>query len=64
MVLWPTPYGALTQLWAGTSPDALSANGKYIVPWARIGRMNPSLKDQKKIDELWDFLEGEVKPYL
>jgi hypothetical protein len=28
LVLYSPAYGALTQLWAGTSPDALNANGK------------------------------------
>ncbi|KAF7360800.1 Cytochrome P450 [Mycena venus] len=31
------PMGAVTQLWAGTAPEAASANGKYLIPWARIG---------------------------
>ena len=28
VVLYPTPRGALTQLWAGTSPETASLNGK------------------------------------
>lgn len=27
-MLWDTPYGALTQLWAGTSPEGAELNGK------------------------------------
>ena len=28
VLLYPTPQGALTQLWAGTSPDSASLNGE------------------------------------
>ncbi|KAJ6470292.1 hypothetical protein DFH09DRAFT_1110891 [Mycena vulgaris] len=32
------PYGPLTQSYAGTAPDALSAkNGVFLIPWARDG---------------------------
>lgn len=26
--MYPTPLGALTQLWAGTAPEAAECNGK------------------------------------
>lgn len=37
-MLHPTAMGAITQLWAGTSPEAVNLNGKYLVPWACEGR--------------------------
>lgn len=27
-MLWPAHYGALTQLWAGTMPEAINYNGE------------------------------------
>ncbi|KAJ7149332.1 NAD-P-binding protein, partial [Mycena haematopus] len=36
-MVYPTPYGALTQLWAGTSDEGATFGGKYLFPWARMG---------------------------
>jgi len=30
VLLYPTPQGALTQLWAGTSPETANLNGEVI----------------------------------
>ncbi|THH10679.1 hypothetical protein EW146_g8297 [Bondarzewia mesenterica] len=32
LVLYPVPYGALTQLYAGTSPESVNLNGKVRIP--------------------------------
>ncbi|KAF7353580.1 NAD(P)-binding protein [Mycena sanguinolenta] len=37
--------GALTSLYAATSPQALNANGKYLIPWARVGKAHPPTHD-------------------
>ncbi|OBZ73531.1 hypothetical protein A0H81_06417 [Grifola frondosa] len=37
LVLHPAPLGALTQLWGGTMPETLAYNGKFLIPWARVG---------------------------
>ncbi|EIN12422.1 NAD(P)-binding protein [Punctularia strigosozonata HHB-11173 SS5] len=37
MFLYPASYGALTQLWAGTSQERLELGGKYLIPWVRTG---------------------------
>lgn len=34
-MLYPAPFGALTQLWAGTSSEGLQANGKVRPPGSR-----------------------------
>ncbi|KAJ7499662.1 NAD-P-binding protein [Mycena latifolia] len=44
------PMGALTQLYAGTTAAGAELNGKYLIPWARIGTANP----------LWTWLEEQV----
>ncbi|KAJ8515180.1 hypothetical protein ONZ45_g7374 [Pleurotus djamor] len=52
--------GALTQLWAGTAPEAADSNGKYFVPWARPGVPVPATQDPEVAQKLWDWLEKEV----
>lgn len=58
LITYPTPHGALTQLWAGTSPEAASLNGKYLIPWARVG--TPRSNDPELGKELWTWLEEQV----
>lgn len=61
VMLYPTPMGAITQLWAGTSPEAVNLNGKYLVPWAREGPVRPETRDAALGEKLWTWLEGQVK---
>ncbi|PPR04095.1 hypothetical protein CVT24_010668 [Panaeolus cyanescens] len=62
LILYPSPLGALTQLWAGTSSEGATLNGKYLIPWARVGnRPNPAGYDEKLQDDLWDWMEEQVK---
>ncbi|KAF8896761.1 hypothetical protein CPB84DRAFT_1781782 [Gymnopilus junonius] len=56
-----TAQGAVTQLWAGTSPEGLALNGKYLVPWAREGTANPISNDVKLAQDLWEWMEEQVK---
>ncbi|KAF8130335.1 hypothetical protein EV363DRAFT_1432229 [Boletus edulis] len=50
--LWDTSHGALTQLYAGTAPDAAKLGGQYLIPWARV--------DPQLGKELWTWLEEQV----
>ncbi|KZS95276.1 NAD(P)-binding protein [Sistotremastrum niveocremeum HHB9708] len=61
LMLHPTPMGAVTQLWAGTSPEGEDLNGKYLIPWARIGETRKESRDQKLAEKLWNWLEEETK---
>jgi len=54
-------FGALTQLWAGTSPQGEELNGKYLIPWARVGEATSAANDAKASAELWTWLEEQVK---
>ncbi|KAF8193003.1 hypothetical protein BJ912DRAFT_961714 [Pholiota molesta] len=56
-----TPYGALTQLWAGTSPEGADLNGKYLIPWARVSAANKVAKDPKLAGDLWKWLEEQTE---
>ncbi|KAJ7752611.1 NAD(P)-binding protein [Mycena metata] len=48
------PQGALTQLWAGTAPEAASMNGKVCHP-------HPSTLDREIGAQLWQWLENQVQ---
>ncbi|KAL0961452.1 hypothetical protein HGRIS_006397 [Hohenbuehelia grisea] len=59
-MLHPAPYGALTQLWAGTTSDPEALNGKYLIPWARLGKSQPVGEDPALGKKLWEWLEEQV----
>ncbi|KAH9920280.1 NAD(P)-binding protein [Fomitopsis serialis] len=61
LVLYDAPYGALTQLWAGTMPETLDYNGKYLIPWARVGQCRSEAYDDALGEKLWGWLEEQVK---
>ncbi|TFK84293.1 NAD(P)-binding protein [Polyporus arcularius HHB13444] len=63
ILLFPTPYGALTQLFAGTMPEALNYNGEFLIPWARLGKCRPEAYDDELGERLWKWLEDEVKAH-
>lgn len=60
-VLYPAHQGALTQLWAGTSVAGAELNGKYLVPWARIGAPRKGVEDPQLGKQLWEWLEEQVE---
>jgi len=57
----PAWMGALTQLWAGTSPEGADMGGKYLTVWARYGVPNPETQDAEAGRKLWEWLEDQVK---
>jgi len=63
--LWlhPTPLGALTQLWAGTSEEGANLNGKYLIPWARIGEARTSTQDPELGKELWKWADEQIESF-
>lgn len=61
LFIYDVEYGALTQLYAGTVPEAVELNGKYLVPWARVGPTRPDARDPKVGEALWEWLEEQVK---
>ncbi|KAG5652886.1 hypothetical protein H0H81_003249 [Sphagnurus paluster] len=60
MFLYPTPQGALTQLYAGTSAEGIEFNGKYLIPWARIGTAAAATNDPQQARQLWEWAEEQV----
>ncbi|KAI6135356.1 hypothetical protein EV401DRAFT_1899757 [Pisolithus croceorrhizus] len=61
MVLYHVSYGALTQLYAGTSPEAARLGGQHLVPWALVGKCRPDTQDPQLGRELWAYLEEQVE---
>ncbi|KZO92790.1 NAD(P)-binding protein [Calocera viscosa TUFC12733] len=51
------PFGAMTQLYAGTAPEAASMNGKYFIPWAREGAPRKDTEDEGAAKKLWDYID-------
>jgi len=61
LILYPAHMGALTQLYAGTSPETADANGQFFIPWARRGKANKAIEDPELATKLWDWCEEQVK---
>ena len=51
--------GAVTSLYAGTSPEVENLNGEYFTQWARLG--TPRSNDPQLGKELWTWLEEQVE---
>ncbi|KIJ18178.1 hypothetical protein PAXINDRAFT_9260 [Paxillus involutus ATCC 200175] len=60
ILLWDISYGPLTQLYAGTSPEAATMSGQYLIPWARIGAPRANTQNPQLGKELWTWLEDQV----
>ncbi|THV06312.1 NAD(P)-binding protein [Dendrothele bispora CBS 962.96] len=59
-ILYPADMGALTQLWAGTTPEGLDMNGQYLIPWARLGKASHPAEDPVLGKKFWEYLESQV----
>ncbi|KAJ7756412.1 NAD-binding protein [Mycena maculata] len=59
-ISYNTTRGALTPLYAATSPEILNANGKYLIPWARIGNPHQGTLNVELGAKLWSWLEEET----
>ncbi|KAH9037558.1 NAD(P)-binding protein [Lactarius hengduanensis] len=62
-LMYPASYGALTQLYCATAPSAADANGKFFIPWARLGEPNKAALEPQVGVRLWSWLENETKKH-
>ncbi|KLO08982.1 NAD-P-binding protein [Schizopora paradoxa] len=62
-MLYPTPLGAITQLYAGTAPEAAEHSGKFLIPWARVGEHSQASSNPENGLRLWNWLEVQVKAW-
>ncbi|KAI0072729.1 hypothetical protein K474DRAFT_1711328 [Panus rudis PR-1116 ss-1] len=60
-LLYPAAMGALTHLWGATTAKAEDVNGKYLIPWARIGTPVPESQRPEVGEQLWNWLEEHTK---
>ncbi|KAJ7321631.1 NAD-P-binding protein [Mycena albidolilacea] len=60
-MLYPVDLGVLTQLYAGTSPEGSQLGGKYLIPWARVGKAHKGTDDPEVGKKLWEWLDAQVK---
>ncbi|KAI0030924.1 NAD(P)-binding protein [Vararia minispora EC-137] len=61
LVLYPAPMGALTQLYAGTAPEAAGMNGEFFKPWARVAIARKEAVDPEAGAKLWSWMEIHTK---
>ncbi|KAF9524305.1 NAD(P)-binding protein [Crepidotus variabilis] len=60
-ILYAPSYGALTQLWAGTSAEGLELNGQFLIPWARRTTRPPTAASNDKLAaDLWTWCEEQI----
>jgi NAD(P)-dependent dehydrogenase (short-subunit alcohol dehydrogenase family) len=60
LIAFKPPFGALTPLWAGTSPEGTKLNGKYLVPWAKIGKPRKDSQDPTTGKRLWAWVDTQI----
>ncbi|KAN0080033.1 hypothetical protein V8E55_009599 [Tylopilus felleus] len=58
--LFDVTYGAFTQLYAGTAPEAANLGGQYLSPWARVSAPRAYTQDPQLGKKLWAWLEEQV----
>ncbi|KZT53357.1 NAD(P)-binding protein [Calocera cornea HHB12733] len=56
-ILYPPEYGALTALWAATCEGGRELNGKYCIPWARVGAARGDAEDVGLQEKLVALME-------
>ncbi|KIJ39325.1 hypothetical protein M422DRAFT_257937 [Sphaerobolus stellatus SS14] len=62
-LLKPTPMGALTQLYAGTMPEAGNEPGGYFIPWARVSEQKPRLKNVELQMRFKEWVDAELRAF-
>ncbi|TFK27727.1 NAD(P)-binding protein [Coprinopsis marcescibilis] len=59
LFIHPYEWNSLAALWAGTSIEAGEINGKYIIPWGKVGTPRRETYDNSLGNELWTWLEEQ-----
>lgn len=61
---WETPeVGAKTQLWAATGKKDEVVSGTYYAPVGVMGRDSKMSKDEKLMEELWEWTEAQLEKF-
>ncbi|PWZ00935.1 NAD(P)-binding protein [Testicularia cyperi] len=59
LFLDPANLGAVTQLWGAVGAEKNAVDGKYLVPWARVGEESQLAQNDAVRDELWAWCEQQ-----
>ncbi|EPQ29629.1 uncharacterized protein PFL1_02848 [Pseudozyma flocculosa PF-1] len=59
MLLYPAAVGAVTQLWGAVGADKDEVNGKYLIPYARVGELNELGRNTEARDQVWKWCEEQ-----
>ncbi|KAK9452495.1 Env9p [Dipodascopsis uninucleata] len=66
-IIYPTQYGAYTELYAALCPDLTEKNdGAYIIPFGKVGFARQDIINAANGPEgkkLWEYLDTEAKKY-
>ncbi|EIM84129.1 NAD-P-binding protein [Stereum hirsutum FP-91666 SS1] len=62
-VFTDTAHGAITQLFAGTAPQALELNGEYLTAYARRSKASKMADDPELAKKLWAFCEEQLESF-
>ncbi|KAF7341062.1 Short-chain dehydrogenase/reductase family protein [Mycena sanguinolenta] len=60
---YPTPMGAYTQLWGATVGKPEEINGKYLVPWAQVGKPDPRAENRQLEDEVIAYVKEQITAF-
>ncbi|CDR37345.1 hypothetical protein NBRC10512_005163 [Rhodotorula toruloides] len=63
-LVWPVEMGAWTQLWGATSDEGEGFGGKYLWPWARLGRPDKRVLDPETQRKVEEYLDAQIKPWV
>ncbi|KZO92783.1 NAD-P-binding protein [Calocera viscosa TUFC12733] len=55
------PFGAATQLWAGTAPETASFGGQYLTAFARLSKARPDTDSLEAGKALWEWIQAQLK---
>jgi len=61
LFLYPTEFGALTQLYVGTSASTVNVNGGWFIPWARSYHHEIETHNPETEEKLWEWIEEQRK---
>ncbi|KAJ7636806.1 hypothetical protein FB45DRAFT_864794 [Roridomyces roridus] len=61
--MYPTPMGALAQLWAGTVAKPSEITGQYVVPWGKVAEPEKRTKSAKLETEVIAFLKEQIQGF-
>ncbi|SOV07210.1 uncharacterized protein UDID_01324 [Ustilago sp. UG-2017a] len=59
--LWPATLGAVTQLWGAVGAEGGEVQGKYLVPWAKVGEQSELAKDERLEGDVWRWCEEQLR---